>query len=82
MFDGWYSSLDNLKLIRNCGWVWLTRLKSNRLVNKDREGTRAAGARPSRRPADVWLTGFGLVKVFGIATPDGAPRIGPPTIWG
>src|SRR5689334_14293600 len=25
VFDGWYSSLDNLKLIRNCGWTWLTR---------------------------------------------------------
>src|SRR5215211_5307688 len=32
VFDGWYGSLDNLKLIRNCGWLWLTRLKSNRLV--------------------------------------------------
>jgi putative transposase len=72
VFDGWYSSLENLKLIRNCGWMWLTRLKSNRLVNRDRAGTRtlsdtliAAGGTP------VWLPGYGLVKVFGIATPDG-----------
>ena len=39
-FDGWYSSLDNLKLLRGLGWAWLTRLKANRLVNKDRQGTR------------------------------------------
>lgn len=25
-FDSWYSSLDNLKHIRNIGWIWLTRL--------------------------------------------------------
>ena len=25
-FDGWYSGLENLKLIRSLGWRWLTRL--------------------------------------------------------
>ncbi len=34
-FDSWYSSLENLKYIRKLGWIWLTRLKSNRLVNPD-----------------------------------------------
>ncbi len=71
-FDGWYSSLDNLKLIRNCGWIWLTRLKSNRLVNLDRRGTRALADTPiPAAGAAVWLPGFGLVKVFGIAIPNG-----------
>lgn len=71
-FDGWYSSLENLKLIRNCGWTWLTRLKSNRLVNKDREGTRALKAVAiAATGTEVWLPGYGRVKVFGIATPDG-----------
>jgi hypothetical protein len=37
-FDGWYSSLENLKLIRDLKWHWLTRLKSNRLVNPDNTG--------------------------------------------
>jgi hypothetical protein len=72
LFDGWYSSLDNLKLLRQFGWTWLTRLKSNRLVNRDRQGTRplrdtdiaAAGT-------EVWLPGYGLVKVFKIVAPDG-----------
>lgn len=70
VFDGWYSSLDNLKLVRRCGWTWLTRLKSNRLVNKDREGTRAVSETAiAATGTAVWLPGYGLVKVFGIATP-------------
>ena len=40
-FDSWYSGLDNLKLVRSFGWIWLTRLKTNRKVNPDREGLRA-----------------------------------------
>src|SRR5438093_13544828 len=39
-FDGWYSSLANLKLIGSFGLQWLTRLKANRLVNPDGAGTR------------------------------------------
>ena len=71
-FDGWYSSLENLKLVRACGWVWLTRLKSNRLVNRDRQGTRAVReAAIAPTGTEVWLTGYGLVKVFGIVAPDG-----------
>lgn len=30
VFDGWYSSLENLKSIQGYGWLWLTRLKRNR----------------------------------------------------
>jgi putative transposase len=33
--DSWYSSIDNLKLIRSLQWHWCTRLKSNRLVDPD-----------------------------------------------
>lgn len=40
VFDNWYSSLDNLKLIRGSGWIWLTRLKRNRHVNPDNTGNR------------------------------------------
>lgn len=72
VFDGWYGSLGNLKLIRSLGWTWLTRLKSNRLVNKDRAGTQALkDTAIAATGTDVWLPGFGLVRVFGIATPDG-----------
>ncbi len=34
-FDGWYSSLANLKAVREHSWYFLTRLKSNRQVNPD-----------------------------------------------
>jgi hypothetical protein len=72
VFDGWYSSLGNLKLVRNCGCVWLTRLKSNRLVNLNRQGARPLGGTViAARGTEVWLPGFGLVKVFGIAAPNG-----------
>jgi hypothetical protein len=72
VFDGWYSSLDNLKLVRNCGWTWLTRLKSNRLVNLNRQGTRALkDTAIAATGTEVWLPGYGLAKVFGIAAPDG-----------
>lgn len=72
-FDGWYSSLENLKLIRSVGWTWLTRLKSNRLVNKDRQGSRALKETAiAPTGTEVWLPGFGLVRVFGIVAPDGS----------
>ena len=72
-FDGWYSSLENLKLIRSMGWKWLTRLKSNRLVNKDKQGCRALKDTVIAATGTiVWLPGFGLVKVFGIVATDGS----------
>jgi len=40
VFDSWYSSLENLKLIRRYGWLWLTRLNRNRHVNPDNTGNR------------------------------------------
>ncbi|RUT05872.1 hypothetical protein DSM107010_54020 [Chroococcidiopsis cubana SAG 39.79] len=40
VFDSWYSSLDNLKLIRRHEWIWLTRFKCNRHVNPDGTGNR------------------------------------------
>jgi putative transposase len=72
VFDSWYSSLDNLKLIGRYEWTWLTRLKRNRHVNPDNTANRplhevaiaAAGT-------VVHLKGYGFVKVFKIVTPDG-----------
>lgn len=71
-FDSWYSGLENLKLIRPFDWVWLTRLKSNRRVNPDREGLRAVSeVEVGESGRVVWLEGYGLVRVFKIVATDG-----------
>jgi hypothetical protein len=72
VFDSWYSSLDNFKLIRSYGWIWLTRLKRNRHVNPDNTGNRPlAEAEIAVTGTVVHLKGYGMVKVFKIVTPDG-----------
>jgi putative transposase len=71
-FDSWYASLDNLKAIRDYGWRWLTRLKSNRLVNLNYTGNRPLSeVELSAYGTIVHLKGYGLIKVFKIVTPDG-----------
>jgi hypothetical protein len=37
LFDAWYASVDNLKLIHRSGWTFFTTLKSNRLVSLSKE---------------------------------------------
>lgn len=37
VFDAWYASVDNLKLIHRSGWPFFTTLKSNRLVSLSKE---------------------------------------------
>jgi len=72
LFDSWYSSLDNLKKIRDHGWHWLTRLKKNRLVNPD--NTKNVQISTIDIPSDgrnVHLKGYGFVKVFRIVSKDG-----------
>lgn len=72
VFDSWYSSLDNLKLIREYGWVWLSRLKRNRHVNPDNTGNRPVHeVAIAATGTVVHLKGDGFVKVFKIVTPDG-----------
>ena len=71
-FDSWYSSLDNLKLIRSYGWSWLTRLRSNRQVNPDGSGNVAVGSidvGPDGTRAH--LRGYGFVKVFRTVSANG-----------
>jgi hypothetical protein len=72
VFDGWYSSLDNLKLIRSYGWIWLTRLKRNRHVNPDNMENRPLSETDILPTGTVvHLKGYGFVKVFKLVTPDG-----------
>lgn len=72
LFDSWYASLESLKHLRDKGWRWLTRLKANRLVNKDRQGERPLSRTEiAEGGTEVWLKGYGLVKVFKIVATDG-----------
>ena len=71
-FDSWYSSLDNLKMVRQFGWDWLTRLKSNRQVSLKAGETQAVadGAIPAAG-LPMHLRGYGWVKVFRTVDPHG-----------
>jgi putative transposase len=76
IFDSWYSSLDNLKLIGAIGSRWFTRLKENRQVSTDGgEQYRAVSelAIPERGMT-VDLKGYGTAKVFRTARKDGEVR--------
>ncbi len=76
-FDGWYTGLENLKLVRSFGGQFLGRRKSDRLV-------RVNGGPPTRLDAlpiaesgmVVWLPGYGLLKVLRSAAPDGGGEYG------
>jgi putative transposase len=70
-FDSWYSSVDNLKIIRKYEWHWLTRLKKNRLVNPD--NTKNIQIQDLEIPSEgrtVHLKAYGFIKVFKIVTED------------
>jgi hypothetical protein len=72
VFDSWYSGLDNLKLLRSLGWIWLTRLKSNRKVNPDRTGLYPISTvEVGETGRVVWLEGYGLIRLFKIVATDG-----------
>jgi len=71
-FDAWYASIDNLRLIRDCRWRWLTQLRANRLVNPDRTGNRAVrDCAIAETGTVVHLKDYGMVRVFRIVTPAG-----------
>jgi hypothetical protein len=71
-FDSWYSGLENLKLVRACGWQWLTRLKSNRQVSVQAGQAQAVSALDiPAQGVTVHLRGYGLVKVFRTVDPHG-----------
>jgi hypothetical protein len=65
VFDSWYGSLDNLKLLRDLRWHWLTQLKKNRKVSIDRTGHHQIQeiVIPVQGRV-VHLKGYGWVKVF------------------
>lgn len=71
-FDSWFSSLENLKLLRTLGWTWLTRLKSNRKIRVDFGKPQAINtvAIPEQGCV-VHLPGYGLIRVFRVVARNG-----------
>ena len=69
LFDFWYASLDNLKLIRKLGWLWLTRLTPTRSVDPDGEGNLALSeVNIEEKGSIVHLKAYGWIKVFKIVS--------------
>jgi hypothetical protein len=72
LFDGWYASVANLKKVRGFGWVFVTRLPSNRKVRIDRGPAMAVCDQPIAAGGTVvWLPEFGLARVFRVVAPNG-----------
>ena len=61
VMDAWYSSLKNLKSIRDHGWIWLTTLRKNRKVNRNVSLEDLDIPDEGRQ---VHLRGYGWVTVF------------------
>jgi putative transposase len=79
LMDSWYASLKTHCLF---GWFFLTRLKSNRRVNPDRQGNRPI--REVEIPPEgrvVHRKGFGLVRVFRTVSPNGDAEYGATHDW-
>ncbi|MCA1666419.1 MAG: transposase [Thermomicrobia bacterium] len=72
LFDSWYAAVDNLRLIRDVGWRWLTRLKANRRVSIDYQRKRALETWPiAETGTEVHLEAYGLIRVFRVVATDG-----------
>ncbi len=68
VMDAWYSSLKNLKTIRDHGWVWVTTLRKNRKVDKDISLENLEIPEEGRL---VHLRGYGWVTVFKFVATNG-----------
>lgn len=65
LFDSWYASIDNLKMVRSLTWHLFTRLKSNRPVDPDHTYNRPISEieiPPEGRV--VHLRQYGFIRVF------------------
>lgn len=68
VMDSWYSSLKNLKAIRDHGWVWVTTLRKNRKVNR---GESLENLSIPDEGLLVHLRGYGWVTVFKFVAKNG-----------
>ncbi len=68
VMDAWYSSLKNLKAIREHGWVWVTPLRKNRIVNRN---VQLGELDIPEEGLVVHLRGYGWVTVFKFVAKNG-----------
>ena len=68
VMDAWYSSLENLKHIRNLGWIWVTNLRKNRKVNCN---VSLESLEIPDEGLKIHLRGYGWVKVFKFVAKNG-----------
>lgn len=68
VMDAWYSSLKNLKAIRDHGWIWVTTLRKNRIVNRN---VSIDSLDIPDNGLSVHLRGYGWVTVFKFAAKNG-----------
>jgi Transposase DDE domain len=68
VIDSWYSSLKNLKAIRDHGWEWITSLRKNRKVNRNDSLENLIIPAEGLR---VHLRGYGWVTVFKFVAKNG-----------
>lgn len=67
LFDSWYSSMGNLKLVTRLHWHFLTRLKSNRLVKEEVSDYMAVSEMAvPEEGCEVHLRGYGQIKLFKV----------------
>lgn len=79
LFDSWYASSENLKVIHRAGWTFFTTLKSNRLVSLQKE-TGYQALDTLEPPAGGWSRGVVVrmqqvpfdVKLFKLVATDGS----------
>ena len=65
--DSWYSSLDNLKCIRDFGWHFVMGLRKNRVVNKNQK---LCDMNIPDEGLRIHLRGYGWITVFRFVSTD------------
>lgn len=68
VMDAWYSSLNNLKHMRDLGWVWVAGLRKNRVVNREEK---LGDMKIPDEGIRLHLRGYGWIRVFRFVATNG-----------
>ena len=68
VMDAWYSSLNNLKHMRDLGWIWVAGLRKNRVVNR---GEKLGDIPIPDTGVRLHLRGYGWITVFRFVAQNG-----------